>query len=73
MFLILAALPFCALMLMLVTHTVWGTTWIDEMHEVVAYFAVGLVAFYVAMVSIASSGHIEDRVRRMLGGNKHPY
>jgi cytochrome b len=70
-FLILAALPFCALMLMLVTHTVWGTTWIDEMHEVAAYFAIGLVAFYVAMVTIASSGHIENRVRKMLGGSKH--
>jgi cytochrome b len=72
-FLILAALPFCALILMLVTHMVWGTTWIDEMHEVVAYFAVGLVAFYIAMVGIASSGYVEDRVRKMFKGNKHPY
>jgi cytochrome b len=73
MFLILAALPLCALMLMVLTHTLWGTTWIDEMHEVVAYFAVGLVAFYVAMVGIASSSHIEDRLRKMFGGNKRPY
>jgi cytochrome b len=72
-FLILAALPSCALTLMLVTHTLWGTTWIDEMHEVVAYFAVGLVAFYIAMVAIASSGYVEDRVRKMFKGNKHPY
>jgi cytochrome b len=72
-FLILAALPLCALILMLLTHTLWGTTWIDEMHEVVAYFAVGLVVFYIAMVGIASSGHVEDRVRKMLKGNKHPY
>ena len=71
-FLILAALPLCALILMLLTHTVWGTTWIDEMHEVVAYFAVGLVVFYIAMVGIASSGHIEDRLRKLLKGNKHP-
>jgi cytochrome b len=71
-FLILAALPLCALILMLVTHTAWGTTWIDEMHEVVAYFAVGLVALYVAMVGIASSGHVEDFLRNMLKGNKHP-
>jgi cytochrome b len=72
-FLILAALPFCALILMLVTHTVWGTTWIDEMHEVVAYFAVGLVIFYIAMVGVASSGYVEDRVRKMLKANKPPY
>ena len=72
-FLILAALPLCALILMLLTHTLWGTTLIDEMHEVVAYFAVGLVAFYVAMIGLASSGHIEDRLRKMFGGHKRPY
>jgi cytochrome b len=72
-FLILAALPMCALILMLLTHTLWGTTWIDEMHEVVAYFAVGLVVFYIAMVGIASSRYIEDRLRRKLKGNKPPY
>jgi cytochrome b len=68
-FLILAAIPLCSLILMMLTHTFWGTVWIDEMHEVVAYFAVGLVAFYVVMVGIASSGHIEDRLRKMFGGN----
>jgi hypothetical protein len=72
-FLILAALPLCALILMLLTHTLWGTTRIDEMHEVVAYFALGLVALHVAMVGIASSGHIEDRLRKMFGLNKRPY
>lgn len=66
----LATGSLCALFLMLLTHTLWGTTWIDEMHEVAAYFAVGLVAFYVAMAGIASSGHIEDRLRKMFGGNK---
>jgi cytochrome b len=71
-FFILAALPLCAMILMLLTHTLWGTTWIDEMHEVVAYFTVGLVGFYIAMVGIASSGYVEDRVRRMLRGNRHP-
>jgi cytochrome b len=68
-FLILAALPACALILMLLTHTLWGTTWIDEMHEVVAYFAVGLVVFYTAMVGLASSGYVEDHVRKMFKGN----
>jgi cytochrome b len=72
-FSILVALPLCALMLMLLTHTLWGTTWIDEMHEVVAYFAVGLVAFYVVMVAVASSGHLEDRLRKLLGGGKDRY
>jgi hypothetical protein len=43
------------------------------MHEVVAYFAVGLVIFYIAMVGVASSGYVEDRVRKMLKANKPPY
>jgi hypothetical protein len=36
-------------------------------------FAAGLVVFYIAMVGIASSGYVEDRLRKMLKGNKHPY
>ena len=43
------------------------------MHEVVAYFTVGLVFLFVAMVGIASSGYIEERVRKMLKSNKRPY
>jgi hypothetical protein len=70
---IMASLPLCALILMLLTHTVWGTTWIDEMHEVVAYFTVGLVLLYVAMVGIASSNYIEDRVRKLFWGDKHTF
>jgi cytochrome b len=72
-FLTLAALPLCALILMLLTHTIWGTTWIDEMHEVVAHFVVGLVVVFVVMVGIASSGYVEDLVRKKLKGNKRPY
>jgi cytochrome b len=72
-FMIMASLPLCALILMLLTHTVWGTTWIDEMHEVVAYFTVGLVLLYVAMVGIASSNYIEDRVRKLFWGDKHTF
>jgi cytochrome b len=71
LFLTLAALPVCALILMVLTHTVWGATWIDEMHEVVAYFTVGLVLFYIVMVGVASSGRVEDRLRRLLKGNNH--
>lgn len=58
---------------MVLTHTLWGTTWIDEMHEVVAYFTLGLVVFYLAMVGIAGSGHLEDRLRRLFKGNRHRY
>ena len=61
-FSIMAALPLCALLLMAFTHTLWGTTWIDEMHEVVAYFALGLIVVYAVMVGLASSNFIENRV-----------
>jgi len=69
LFLLMAALPLGAVILMLLTHTIWGATRIDEMHEVVAYFAVGLVVFYVAMVGIASIGYVEGRVRNLFKGN----
>jgi hypothetical protein len=62
---ILATLPLFALFITLLTHTIWGATWIDEMHEVIAYFLFGLVLAYVVMVLIASSGYIEDRLRKL--------
>ena len=65
LFLILAALPLCALIMTFATHTIWGATWIDEMHEVVAYFVVGLVALYVAIVGIASIQYVDERLRRI--------
>ena len=72
MLLFLATLPLCALLIIFLTHTVWGTTWIDEMHEVVAYFVVGLVVFYIAMVGIAGSGNVENIIRRIRSGTRHP-
>ena len=51
---ILSLLAASALIIMLITHNFWGTTLIDEMHEVVAYFALGLLAFYLAVVTITS-------------------
>ena len=70
LFLILAAPALCALILMLLTHTIWGTTWIDEMHEVVAHFAIGLVALYVAIVAVASIYYTEQHLSRIFGGSK---
>jgi cytochrome b len=51
---ILSLLAASALMIMLITHNFWGTTLVDEMHEVVAYFALGLLAFYLAAVTVTS-------------------
>ncbi len=68
---LLAALPLFALFVMLFTHTLWGTTAIDEMHEVVAYFALGLVALQVLLVGIASTGYIDDHLRNLFGRRLH--
>jgi hypothetical protein len=70
LFLLMSTLPLFALILMLVTHTIWGATRIDEMHEVVAYFAVGLVVIYVAMVGMASLGYVSARMRHSFDGNE---
>jgi hypothetical protein len=72
LFLVLAALPLCALVMIFVTHTIWGATWIDEMHEVVAYFVVGLVALYGAIVAVASIQYVDERLRRIFGARNHP-
>jgi cytochrome b len=69
-FLLMVALPLCALILMLLTHTIWGAEKIDEIHEVVAYFAVGMVVVYVTMVVIASIGHVDSLVRNLLRGKQ---
>ena len=67
---VLSVLAFSALLLMLLTHTLWRATSVDEMHEVVAYFALGLVVFHVTMVVIASGEHIERHVRKIIGNRK---
>jgi FtsH-binding integral membrane protein len=68
---VLAALPLSALIVMLITHGLWGATAIDEMHEVVAYFALGLVVVHVVMVGIASAGLVEGHLRNMFGRSQH--
>jgi cytochrome b len=65
---ILALLAASAVIIMLITHSFWGTTLVDEMHEVVAYFALGMVAFFLAAVVIASSAHVKHRVQSVVKG-----
>ena len=50
-----------ALLLMVLTHNFYPATNVDEMHEVVAYFALGLVALHVVVVGIATAEHFEQR------------
>jgi len=56
---LLAALALVTLILIVLTHSLWRVAAVDEMHEVVAYFGLGLVLFYVAVVLIASAEHLE--------------
>jgi hypothetical protein len=61
-----AVLAAVALILMAATHHLWPATAVDEKHEAVGYFALGLVALYIATVVIASSDHLERRLGRLL-------
>jgi cytochrome b len=54
-----AVIALFALILMFLTHNFYPATNIDEMHEVVAYFALGLVAFHVVVVIVASAEHLD--------------
>ncbi len=68
---VLAILALVTLLLIGTTHTFWGLS-VDEMHEVVAYFAIGLTVFYVVMVLIASLERIENRSRSAANRPKRP-
>ncbi len=57
---VLAVLALFTLLLIAIAHTFWGVS-VDEIHEVVAYFALGLTVFYVAMVVIASLERFENQ------------
>lgn len=61
---LLAALALVTLILIVLTHSLWRVAAVDEMHEVVAYFGLGLVLFYVAVVLIASAEHLERALGR---------
>jgi cytochrome b len=62
--LVLAVLALVTLALIVLTHSLWSAAAVDEMHEVVAYFSIGLVVFFVAVVLIASAEHLERALGR---------
>lgn len=57
---ILAVLAGVALVLMLITHNYWGATLVDEMHEVVAYFGLGLIVVYVMSLLVRALGSLRS-------------
>lgn len=56
---VIAIISLSALVLVFLTHNLYSATAVDEMHEVVAYFALGLVVFHIALVIIASMQRLE--------------
>ncbi len=56
---VIAIISIFALMLVFLTHNFYSATAVDEMHEVIAYFALGLVVFHVALVIIASMQRLD--------------
>lgn len=61
-----AGLGACALVLMTATHNFWPAAAVDEMHEAIAWFAIGLVVLHIAIVLIAGADYLEHRVSRLL-------
>jgi len=61
---LLAILALVTLVVIALTHALWSAAAVTEMHEVVAYFALGLVAFFVVVVLIASAEHLERALGR---------
>ncbi len=61
--LLMAMLASAALAMIALTHSFWPAAAVDEMHEVVAYLALGLVVFYLVIVLVNSSEHLERRLR----------
>jgi cytochrome b len=55
---------------MMTTDAFWGAEWVEEVHETLANLTVGLIAFHVLGVLIASFEHRENLVKAMITGEK---
>lgn len=60
----------CATGLLMDSDAFWGSKALEEIHEVLAYAAIGLIVLHVAGVAIASIEHRENLVRSMVTGWK---
>jgi cytochrome b len=63
----LMVLAFATLLLAAVVHTLSPAVNVDEVHEFVAYFVLGLVILHIAGVFIASAEHLEHRLSNLFG------
>jgi cytochrome b len=55
---------------MMTTDSYWGAKWVEEVHAALANVTVGLIAFHVLGVIVASFEHRENLVRAMVTGRK---
>jgi cytochrome b len=55
---------------MMTTDAYWGVEWVEEVHELAAWGALGLIALHLAGVVAASLEHSENLVRAMVTGRK---
>jgi cytochrome b len=55
---------------MMTTDAYWGVEWVEEVHELAAWGALGLIALHLAGVVAASLEHGENLVRAMVTGRK---
>lgn len=54
----------------MITDTLWGEAWIEELHKVAANTTITLVAFHVIGVILASVQHRENLLKSMITGHK---
>ncbi len=54
------------------TDRFWGVEWMEELHEGLTYFLLGLAALHVSGVIFSSLRHRENLVAAMIHGHKKP-
>jgi hypothetical protein len=62
---LVSAIAGVAVALMVATH-IWASPIVEEVHEAIAYFALGLAALHIVVVLIASAEYLERRLARAL-------
>lgn len=55
---------------MMTTDAYWGVEWVEDVHKVLVYSTIGLIALHIAGVVLASVEHRENLVRAMVTGRK---
>ena len=55
---------------MMTTDTYWGVEWVEDVHELIVYGTLGLIALHVGGVIFASFEHRENLVKSMVTGRK---